>query len=185
MAYPDYHGASVTAVGPVDAELLVVGLAPGLHGAHRTGRPFSGDGSGQLLFEMLYHYGWSNQPFSTGPGDGLVLTGCRITNAVKCLPPENKPTGGERQACRSFLAAELRPPRVVLALGRLAHNTVLTALGLRQADRAFVHARAHALAGQRWLIDSYHCSRYNLNTGRLTRHSFAEVFALARQTLKP
>lgn len=171
-------------MGPVDAELLIVGLAPGLHGAHRTGRPFSGDGSGQLLFEMLYRHGWSNQAFSTGPDDDLSLTGCRITNAVKCLPPDNKPTGAERQACRSFLAAELRTARVVLALGRLAHDAVVAALGLRQVDYAFAHARAHTLANQCCLIDSYHCSRYNLNTGRLTRRGFADVFALARRAVE-
>jgi len=179
--YPSYHGASVTAVGPVDAALLVVGLAPGLHGAHRTGRPFSGDDSGGLLFEMLHAYGWANQPVSTGPGDGLVLHDCRITNAVKCLPPNNRPTASERRACNGFLRAELRAPRVIIALGRLAHDAVIAALNLRPVDHRFVHARVHRLDRQRVLVDSYHCSRYNLNTRRLTRDGFAAVFAQARR----
>ncbi|ROO26573.1 SPO1 DNA polymerase [Salinisphaera japonica YTM-1] len=170
-------------MGPVDAALLVVGLAPGLHGAHRTGRPFSGDDSGGLLFEMLHAYGWANQPVSTGPGDGLVLQNCRMTNAVKCLPPDNRPLGHERRACSGFLRAELRGPRVIVALGRLAHDAVLAALSIRIAAYPFGHACEHRLDDRRVLIDSYHCSRYNLNTRRLTRDGFAAVFAQARRRL--
>ena len=170
-------------MGPVDAALLVVGLAPGLHGAHRTGRPFSGDDSGGLLFEMLHTYGWANQPVSTGPGDGLVLHDCRITNAVKCLPPDNRPLGRERRACSGFLRAELRGPRVIIALGRVAHDAVLAALSLRIAAYPFSHACEHRLDDQRVLIDSYHFSRYNLNTRRLTREGFAAVFTQARRRL--
>ena len=184
-SHPDYHCAPVPPFGDPDARLLVVGLAPGMHGANRSGRPFTGDHAGILLYAMLHRFGFSSAPESLSADDGLTLENCRITNAVKCLPPGNKPVGAEINTCNDFLANELRilpPGAVVLALGGIAHRAVVKALGLRQADYRFAHGAVHD-AGDVALLDSYHCSRYNTNTGRLTETMFAEVFAEARRLL--
>ncbi len=185
--YPDYYCRPVPPFGDADARFLVVGLAPGMHGANRTGRPFTGDHAGILLYRMLHEYGFSSAPESVAPDDGLELTGGRITNAVKCLPPDNKPVGAEINTCNRFLAAELATlpaGAVVLALGGIAHRAIIKAVGGRQADFKFAHGAVHALSGFR-LLDSYHCSRYNTNTGRLTEAMFAEVFDQARLMLEP
>lgn len=180
---PTDHGAPVPAFGPMDAGLLVVGLAPGRDGAHRSGRPFSGDGSGALLFQTLHAHGFANRASSIGPGDGLMLDDCRITNAVKCLPPDNRPTAAEATRCAIFLEHELARARLVVALGGLAHRDVIRALGHRQIDHPFSHGVAHRPASGPVIIDSYHCSRYNLNTRRLTPAMFDEVFRRARTWL--
>lgn len=184
--HPGYHAAPVAAFGDPVARLLVVGLAPGMHGANATGRPFTGDHAGILLYETLYRFGFASSRASTSADDGLSLSDCRITNAVKCLPPENKPLTQEVRACNVFLAAELADlPRqaVILALGRVAHNAVLQALGLRQAAWPFAHGAEHHLPDYPILIDSYHCSRYNTQTGRLTAVMFRAVFARVREIL--
>ena len=171
--------------GDEAARLLIVGLAPGMHGANRTGRPFTGDHAGILLYETLHEFGFSTGPESQSADDGLALIDCRITNAVKCLPPENKPVGAEINTCNVFLAnelARLAPESVVLALGGIAHRAVVKAVGVRQADYRFAHAALHDLDGFR-MLDSYHCSRYNTNTGRLTPTMFRDVFRTARQLL--
>ncbi len=183
--HPDYHARPVAPFGASDARLLVVGLAPGMHGANATGRPFTGDHAGILLYQTLHRSGFSNRPDSTHADDGLELIDCRITNAVKCLPPQNKPTGGEVRNCNGFLRAELAtlaPDSVVIALGGVAHKAVISALGLRQADFAFGHGAEHALDALT-LIDSYHCSRYNTQTRRLTAPMFEAVFTRARTLL--
>jgi len=177
--HPDYHGRPVAPFGAARPKLLVVGLAPGMHGANATGRPFTGDFAGILLYRTLYEFGFSNQPEGARPDDGLKLKGCRITNAVKCLPPENKPTGEEVRTCNAFLAEEiaaLKPKTVVLALGSVAHGAVLRATGLKLSQHKFGHGARHRLPGERWLVDSYHCSRYNTQTGRLTEAMFRSVF---------
>lgn len=184
-AYPDYHARPVSPFGDPRARLLVVGLAPGMHGANATGRPFTGDYAGLLLYRTLHEFGFSNQPEATHRDDGLVLFDCRITNAVKCLPPQNKPTGAEVASCNAYLRAELRglpPHAVVIALGAIAHGAVVKALGLRLSQHRFGHGAEHRL-GPAVLLDSYHCSRYNTNTGRLTEAMFREVFARARALL--
>ncbi len=182
--YPDYHAAPVAAFGDQQARLLIVGLAPGLHGANASGRPFTGDAAGVLLYQTLYDFGFSSQPRSGHRHDGLELTGCRITNAVKCLPPKNKPTGAEIRNCNRYLANEigqLPRPLIMLALGRIAHDAVLTSLGIRKTAHGFAHAAIHALDARYTLIDSYHCSRYNINTGRLTAAMFRDVFKRIRK----
>ncbi len=184
--YPTYHAAPVAPFGDPRARLLVVGLAPGMHGANATGRPFTGDHAGILLYETLHHYGFGSAPVSRAREDGLVLTGCRITNAVKCLPPQNKPTGGEARQCNAYLRAELAdlgPGSLVLALGRVAHGAVLMALGLKASAYPFAHGASHDLPAGRRLLDSYHCSRYNTQTGRLTAAMFQAVIAQARDWL--
>ncbi len=168
------------------ARLLIVGLAPGLKGANRTGRPFTGDYAGDLLYATLKDFGFAQGRYEARPDDTLTLIGARITNAVRCLPPENKPTGAEARACRPFLAAEIAAMaelRVILALGTIAHANILAALNLRKADHAFGHGALHELAGGITLADSYHCSRYNTNTRRLTTEMFRAVFAAIRQRL--
>ena len=164
----------------------MVGLAPGMKGANRTGRPFTGDVAGRLLFPTLIKFGFARGVYEEDPGGGLALVNTRITNAVRCLPPENKPTGGEAKTCRDFLTAEiagLTRLRVILALGGIAHKAVVAALGHRQADFPFGHAASHELSGV-VLTDSYHCSQYNVNTGRLTPAMFDEVFAGVRDRLE-
>ena len=176
---PNYHASPVAPFGDKNPELLIVGLAPGMHGANATGRPFTGDYAGLLLYEALYEFGYSNQVKSESLADGLDLTRCRITNAVKCLPPQNKPTGTEINQCNQFLTAELRtlPERaVILALGTVAHQAVLKACGLKLGSAVFAHNAQHALPDRRTLIDSYHTSRYNVQTKRLTKAMFADVF---------
>ena len=176
--YPDYHARPVAAFGDPDARFLVVGLAPGMHGANATGRPFTGDHAGILLYETLYKHGFASRPESVSAGDGLELLNCRLTNAVKCLPPANKPVGREINECNAYLAAELlnlQPGSVVLALGSIAHRACVRALGGRQKDFAFAHDVQHQL-GTLTLVDSYHCSRYNTQTRRLTADMFDAVF---------
>ena len=177
--HPDYFCAPVPPFGDAKAQFLIVGLAPGMHGANATGRPFTGDYAGILLYETLHKFGYGSKPSSVSSRDGLKLTGCRITNAVKCLPPENKPTTAEIRVCNAFLANELAglPARsVILALGTIAHNAVLRAKGLKQGDYRFGHGAEHELPDGHWLIDSYHCSRYNTQTRRLTEPMFHAVF---------
>lgn len=187
-AYPDYHARPVAPFGDRDARLLVVGLAPGMHGANATGRPFTGDHAGILLYATLHRFGFASRAQSRAADDGLRLHDCRITNAVKCLPPANKPTAGEVGNCRDFLAAELGTlpvNAVIVALGRIAHDAVLRALGERPAQHRFAHGALHALGGpaRLRLLDSYHCSRYNTQTRRLTPAMFEAVFADARRLL--
>jgi uracil-DNA glycosylase len=182
--HPGYHNAPVAPFGDPAARLLIVGLAPGAHGANATGRPFTGDFAGILLYRTLHAAGIATRPQSVAAGDGLKLIGCRITNAVKCLPPENKPTTEEANRCNPFLAAELRalPARaVILALGGIAHRAVLRAFGLKLGMFPFVHGGEHALPGAITLVDSYHCSRYNTQTGRLTEEMFVEVVGRAQR----
>jgi len=185
-AYPDFHNAPVPAFGPVDAGILIVGLAPGLRGANRTGRPFTGDYAGDLLYDTLDRFGLSTGTYDRRADDGLALVGCRITNAVRCVPPENKPTTVEAATCGSFLAAEIAALpnlQAVLALGALAHGATLAALGLRKSALRFAHGALHVLPGGLLLADSYHCSRYNTNTGRLTEAMFHAVFEALIPTL--
>lgn len=178
--YPNYHARPVAAFGDAKARLLIVGLAPGLHGANATGRPFTGDHAGIILYETLHRFGFAALPTSTHVDDGQSLLGARLTNAVKCLPPQNKPVGAEINTCNDFLKAELAElprPSVVLVLGGIAHRAVLRALGLKLSAHKFAH---HAVAMPEdglTLISSYHCSRYNTQTRRLTGAMFDEVFA--------
>jgi uracil-DNA glycosylase family 4 len=183
--HPAYYCRPVPPFGDPAARFLVVGLAPGMHGANRTGRPFTGDHAGILLYQVLHKYGFASAPQSVASDDGLALTRCRITNAVKCLPPDNKPVGAEINTCNGFLARELQAlpdDSVVLALGGIAHRAIIRALGLRQADFQFAHAALHE-PGRIRLLDSYHCSRYNTNTRRLTAAMFDAIFAEVRQLL--
>ena len=188
--HPDYHAAPVAGFGPNDARLLIVGLAPGMHGANRSGRPFTGDASGRLLFEVLFETGFANRPGGSDRDDGLVLRGCRITHAVKCLPPGNRPLAAEISNCRDYLEAEIdalwrpgvRKPRVLMALGRIAHEAIVSAVEPAAALR-FGHGARYRLQHRLWLFDSYHPSRQNVNTHRLTRQMLSDVFESARQTL--
>lgn len=184
--FPAYHGRPVAPFGPADARLLVVGLAPGFHGANATGRPFTGDHAGILLYATLHAHGFASAAVSSSREDGLRLLDCRISNAVKCVPPANKPEGSEVQRCNVYLANELAAlpaVSVVVALGAIAHGAVLRALGLRASAFVFAHGAEHPLPGGRVLIDSYHCSRYNTQTRRLTPAMFDAVFARARRLL--
>ncbi len=182
---PDWFNAPVPSFGPLDAHLLIVGLAPGLRGANRTGRPFTGDYAGDLLYATLQEFGFARGHYEARPDDSLTLIDCRITNAVRCVPPENKPTPQEIAACRDFLTAtikEMRELRAVVALGRIAHETFVVALGARRSDHPFIHGRAQPI-GTITLFDSYHCSRYNTSTGVLTPKMFCDVFARVRAHL--
>jgi uracil-DNA glycosylase family 4 len=186
MRWPDYHARPVPAFGAAAPRLLIVGLAPGLHGANRSGRPFTGDHAGILLYETLHRYGFASAPVSRAADDALELIDCRITNSVKCVPPQNAPTPAEVRDCNRHLATELRAltsVRAILALGAVAHRAALTALGERPAAIVFAHGARHELAGGRVLHDSYHCSRYNTQTRRLTPEAFAGVFARIRAEL--
>jgi uracil-DNA glycosylase family 4 len=179
-AHPEWFNAPVPSFGPETAELLIVGLAPGLRGANRTGRPFTGDYAGDLLYRSLLKYGFAAGAYGADPEDGLELQRVRITNAVRCVPPQNKPEPAEIAACRQFLVPELtRLPQLkaVLALGAIAHNAVLAAKGLRRAACPFAHGAMHELADGTLLADSYHCSRLNTNTGKLTTEMFEAVIA--------
>lgn len=185
-AYPQYHAAPVPPFGDEAPALLIVGLGPGMHGANASGRPFTGDHAGIILYRMLHEFGYGSRPESLHARDGLVLKGCRISNAVKCLPPGNKPQGSEIRNCNPFLRAELQALKgrlVILALGRVAHEAVLRALDLRPKDHAFAHNAVHELGGGRFLLDSYHCSRYNTQTGRLTEPMFRDVFVTANSLI--
>jgi uracil-DNA glycosylase family 4 len=183
--YPDYFARPVPAFGDPRARLLIVGLAPGMHGANRTGRPFTGDYAGILLYQTLYDFGFGSRPVSESATDGLRLQRCRISNAVKCLPPQNKPVGTEIRNCNVFLQAELEalPDKaVILALGKIAHDAVLRACAQRLAAYRFAHGAEHQV-GTRILLDSYHCSRYNTQTRRLTEEMFRAVVARARELI--
>jgi uracil-DNA glycosylase family 4 len=187
---PDWFNAPVPSFGPREARLLVVGLAPGVQGANRTGRPFTGDYAGVLLYETLGHYDFARGKFDARVDDGLTLTDCRITNAVRCVPPENKPTTDEIAICRDFLKptiAEMPRLRAIVALGGIAHASVLTAFGAKKSAMPFKHASRyvldHASASGIALFSSYHCSRYNTNTRRLTPEMFRDVFASVRDYL--
>ena len=180
--HPDWHNAPVNGHGPLTAPILLVGLAPGLKGANRTGRPFTGDFAGDLLYSTLDRFGLSTGTYDARPDDGVELRGIRIVNSVRCVPPQNKPTGGEINTCRPFLAQDIAAmPRLntILTLGRIAHSSALRALGLKEGEYPFGHAAEYALPGGRTLIASYHCSRYNTNVGRLTEDMFHQVFERA------
>lgn len=179
-SWPDWHNAPVDSFGSIDASVLIVGLAPGLRGANRTSRPFTGDYAGQLLYPTLLKYGLAEGTYSEDPNDGLSLVDCRVTNAVRCVPPQNKPVGAEINACRDYLNAEIasmKKLRILLALGTVSHASILRSAGLRQKDWRFGHAAFHELPNGLVLANSYHCSRYNTNTGRLTEQMFHDVFA--------
>ncbi len=183
---PDWFNAPVPSFGEPAARLLIVGLAPGMGGANRTGRPFTGDYAGDLLYATLTKFGFASGQYDKRPDDGLTLRDCRITNAVRCLPPQNKPIGAEIRSCRPFLSAEIDAlPQLaaILVLGRVAHESLLTTVGARRADYPFAHGAKHALPDGTALYDSYHCSRYNTNTGRLTPEMFESVFAAIRSDL--
>jgi uracil-DNA glycosylase family 4 len=191
--HPEYHARPVAPFGDPSARLLIVGLAPGMHGANRTGRPFTGDYAGIMLYATLYRHGFASTPESLAAD--LELYDCRISNAVKCLPPQNKPEPSEIRTCNRFLADELRHSpelKIIVALGVVAHKAVLMALRLRAAEFPFGHGARHELPravddslrqGARLLIDSYHCSRYNTQTRRLSAEHFSDIFSLARAEL--
>jgi uracil-DNA glycosylase len=189
--YPTYFCKPVPAFGVANPKLLIVGLAPGMHGANRTGRPFTGDYAGELLYSTLHHFGFANQP-TTVKDDGarddrLTLIDCRISNAVKCLPPGNKPLPAEIRECNKYLAAELKtlaPRTAIIALGSIAHESVLMATGMKKSAAKFAHNASHALTSGHQLFDSYHCSRYNTNTKRLTEEAFHDVFRSAKNFIK-
>jgi len=186
--YPDWGNAPVRSFGAIDASLLIVGLAPGMKGANRTGRPFTGDYAGDLLYATLLKFGFARGTYRADPNDGLELVDARIANAVRCLPPENKPLPDEFTQCRPFLQAELAvmpEVKVILALGKGAHDQILRALTVRPAGAyPFIHGRLHDLPTGLKLADSYHCSRYNTNTGRLTTAMFEDVFKTVRTVIK-
>jgi uracil-DNA glycosylase family 4 len=184
--FPAWHNAPVPPFGGEDARLLIVGLAPGLQGANRTGRPFTGDYAGDLLYATLKEFGLARGAYDKRPDDGLHLIDCRISNAVKCVPPENKPTPEEIRICNRFLADELASLpklKVVLALGSIAHDAVLVGMGQRKSTAKFAHGAQHALPRGIAMFDSYHCSRYNTNTGRLTTEMFRDVVGKAAATI--
>jgi uracil-DNA glycosylase family 4 len=185
-ALPRHFNAPVLSFGPLSAPLLIVGLAPGLNGANKTGRPFTGDWAGDLLYATLLKFGFATGRYEARVDDGLTLVGCRIANAVRCVPPQNKPIGPEVNACRPFLEDEIAAmPKLttVLALGGLAHGAVLSTLGVRKALYKFAHNATHRPTENLRLVDSYHCSRYNTNTGRLTTVMFEDVFETIRAEL--
>jgi uracil-DNA glycosylase family 4 len=182
---PSWFNAPVPSFGEASARLLIVGLAPGLQGANRTGRPFTGDYAGDLLYSTLKRYGFAKGDYQARPDDGLTLVDCRISNAVRCVPPQNKPLPAEINHCRQFLAptiATMPRLRAIVALGRISHDTLLKVFGLRAAAAPFSHGAVHQ-AGRLKLYDSYHCSRYNTNTGVLTTEMFHQVFARVRAEL--
>ncbi len=184
---PSFHARPVAAFGDTVPRLLIVGLAPGLNGANRTGRPFTGDYAGVLLYETLHKFGWSSAPVSSSRDDGLAMQGCRITNAVKCWPPENKPLPAEVNTCNAYLQAELNAlpeGAAILALGQIAHRAVVQGFGLRQATFTFGHGVQAELPNARRLFDSYHCSRYNTQTRRMTASMFEDVFTAIDVFLK-
>jgi len=182
---PDWFNAPVDSFGPSNARLLIVGLAPGLRGANRTGRPFTGDYAGDLLYATLTEFGFARGRYAASADDGLELLDCRITNAVRCVPPDNKPTPQEIKTCRDYLKAaiaEMNNLRAVVALGRIAHESFVQATGAQRSQFPFAHGRAHIVAALT-LLDSYHCSRYNTNTGVLTPQMFRDVIAQARKLI--
>ena len=185
--YPEYHGKPVCSFGSAHPQLLVVGLAPGLHGANATGRPFTGDHAGILLYQMLYKYGFSNNPISRNANDSLKLKDSRITNAVRCLPLQNKPLGDEIDNCNHYLGEELeniKKEAIVLCLGQIAHRSTFKALHMKQSDYPFKHGQFHRLDDGKIIVDSYHCSRYNTQTKRLTEAMFDDVFKNIKKQLE-
>lgn len=185
-SFPTYYNGPAPSFGPETARLLIVGLAPGLHGANRTGRPFTGDYAGDLLYSTLLKYGFATGEYAATPHDGLALVEAMITNAVRCAPPENKPTPGEVATCRPFLReriASLAHLGAIVCLGRIAHESALAALGVKPKAAPFSHGAEHRVALGLSLFDSYHCSRYNTNTGRLTAAMFEQVFSAVRDRL--
>ncbi len=185
--HPDYHARPVLPFGVAVPKLLIVGLAPGMHGANRTGRPFTGDYAGVLLYKTLHAHGLANQAEGASPDDGLKLQHCRITNAIKCLPPENKPLPVEIRQCNGYLRAEIAalPKRTsLLALGTVSHNAILRALDIKVAAFKFKHGACYTLPSGHTLFDSYHCSRYNTSTRRLTPEMFDAVIAAITQRIK-
>ena len=186
IAHPAWYNGAVASFGPLEARFLVVGLAPGVRGANRTGRPFTGDFAGVLLYQTLIRFGFAEGTYAADPSDGIALRDCRVTNAVRCVPPANLPTPAEVGVCNGFLAQEMMTmPRLqaVLALGGVSHKAVLRARGLRASHTAFVHGSVHTLPDGLLLIDSYHVSRLNTNTGRLTTPMFEAVVADVRARL--
>lgn len=176
--FPDWHNAPVPAFGSLDAGLLILGLAPGLRGANCTGRPFTGDWAGDLLYDTLLAKGLASGTYLERPDDGLTLVDCRITNAVRCVPPANRPTPAEAKSCRPFLIDELAAMpnlRAILAVGGFAHDAAVVSLGLKKSAFPFAHGAVHELTPKITMVDSYHCSRLNTNTGRLTAEMFAKV----------
>jgi uracil-DNA glycosylase family 4 len=184
-AYPDFFNAPVPNWGDAEPGLMIVGLAPGLKGANRTGRPFTGDYAGDLLYATLEKFGLATGHYKQRPDDGLELQGVLIANAVRCVPPQNKPTPEEIKTCRVFLSnsIEVHKPRAFLALGRIAHDSLLTTLGERKVSFPFAHGAEHRLTGGATLFDSYHCSRYNTNTGVLTTAMFEDVVGRAAKAI--
>ena len=175
---PTWYNGPVESFGPLNAQLLVVGLAPGLKGANRTGRPFTGDFAGDLLYPTLKHLGFACGAYGRSNDDTLQLRNCRITNAVRCVPPKNKPTTNEIKQCNTFLQSEIAAMpnlKIVLALGHIAHNAVLRSFKIKQSKHPFKHGAVYLLTRQLYLANSYHCSRYNTNTGRLTEEMFRNV----------
>ncbi len=186
IEFPDYFNGPVPNFGDPNAALLIIGLAPGLHGANQTARPFTGDWAGDLLYDALAKYGFSNDKYAKHANDGLVLLNAKITNAVRCVPPQNKPIGIEIRTCRQYLQAELErkiPAQVLITLGKISHDSTIRALGLKLADYPFGHHKVYDLEDGRRLISSYHCSRYNTNTKRLTEDMFFKIFAEAKAFL--
>jgi uracil-DNA glycosylase len=183
---PDWFNGAVPSFGAAGARLLIVGLAPGLNGANRTGRPFTGDFAGELLYATLLAFGFAKGRYEARRDDGLELIDCMITNAVRCVPPQNKPTPIEIAACRGFLKsriAQLPNLEAILALGRIAHDSTLSAMGCRRSHYPFAHGARHTLPSGLAFFDSFHCSRYNTNTGKLTPEMFEAVFAAVRDVL--
>ena len=186
---PDWFNGAVKSFGPEDAELLIIGLAPGVSGANQTGRPFTGDWAGDLLYATLDKFGFSRGTYDQRPDDGLELIGAMVTNAVRCVPPQNKPIGAEINQCRQFLLARiaaLPKLKAMICLGKISHDSTMRALGLRLKDYPFGHGTKYQVEyGGRSLslLSSYHCSRYNTNTGRLTAEMFEDVFSMAKQAL--
>jgi uracil-DNA glycosylase family 4 len=187
LLLPDGHNAPVPSFGPLDASLLILGLAPGLHGANRTGRPFTGDWAGDMLYPTLLRFGLAKGLYAESADDGLELVNCRISNAVRCVPPQNKPTPAEIAACRPWLVEEMAAMprlRAMLCLGRISHDTAVKYLGEKAKARPFAHGAAHRIESRGLtLYDSYHCSRYNTNTGVLTRAMFEGIFERIRSDL--
>lgn len=185
--YPGYFCKPVPPFGDKNSKLLIVGLAPGMHGANATGRPFTGDHAGILLYQTLFDFGFATKNESASTSDGLELVNCKITNAVKCLPPGNKPVGAEVNECNKYLSNELNKLKtgsIVLSLGLLSHKAVIKALGLKQSDFKFIHGARYTLNSKLSLVDSYHCSRYNTNTRRLTAAMFRDVFKSIKSRLE-
>lgn len=184
--YPHYHARPVAPFGVDNPKLLIVGLAPGMHGANASGRPFTGDYAGILLYKTLFKFGFCNRKTSVSLDDGLLLKQCRITNAVKCLPPENKPVTDEIKTCNSYLKNEIErlvPTVVIMALGKIAHDAILRAVDIKLSQYKFVHGQEYEIKPGVWLLDSYHCSRYNTQTGRLTEIMFQNIFSKIHEIL--